>query len=93
MKVLYEKDLKSGYKLRVVMDEEFRLATTLSTSKDEYVSQLYTSDETIIESVSRMSNYELTLTADEAKTIKEAKEKPKSESFNLLRYSMMNKKD
>lgn len=88
MKALLQKELKSGYKLLVLMDPEYRLATQLTNSKDEFVGQLYTSIENLKDTVLRVSNSEVELTSDEVNSITSEQSKSESAMFDKLRMTL-----
>lgn len=88
MKTILEKELKSGYKARVLVDEEGRLAVQLNNSKDEFVGQLFASEEGIASTFSQLTDYKLELTADELSSILKATKKSKDESIKKLRLQM-----
>lgn len=88
MKTILDKELKSGYKARVLIDEEGRLAVQLNNSKDEFVGQLFASEEGIAGTFSQLVNYELELTADELSNILKSVKTSKNESIVLLRRQM-----
>lgn len=88
MKTILEKELKSGYKARVLVDEEGRLAVQLNNSKDEFVGQLFASEEGIADTFSQLTDYKLELTADELSSILKVTKKSKDEAIKKLRLQM-----
>lgn len=88
MKIVLDKKLKSGYTVRVLIDEDGRLAAQIANSKDEFVGQLFASEDNIAEMFERLTNYEAQLSSDDKTKITDSLKKQKSESMVLLRRQL-----
>lgn len=88
MKIVLDKKLKSGYTVRVLIDEDGRLATQIVNSKDEFVGQLFASEDNITGMFERLTNYESKLTDDDKSKIKDSLKTSKNESMTLLRRQL-----
>lgn len=94
------RELKSGYTIIVTYDQGGPLSLRLENKDKEFVGQLFVSMETINESMTRMTNGDYTITADDIdlirKKINETESKPapkqKSESATAKVLSKFNVK-
>lgn len=90
MNILLKKELKSGYTSKILIDEEGRLAVQLVNSKDEFVGQLFVSEETVKDTFSRVANYTESLEESEINKIEESLKTAKTESLKFLSRQLKN---